>query len=60
MISLGVFMKKSKSLLVRMSPELHKQLKLIAVRNDRSINGYVINAIEKIVKSEEKKNKYEK
>ena len=53
-------MKKSKSLIVRMSPELHKQLKLIAVINDRSINDYVVNAIEKIVKSEEKKNKYEK
>ncbi len=46
-------MKNTKSLIIRMSPELHKQIKLIAVKNDKSINEYVVEAIKKIVKVEE-------
>ena len=48
-------MNKTKSLLVRMSPELHKKMKLISVKNDMSLNEYVIQAFEKIVAKEEKK-----
>ena len=46
-------MKNTKSLIICMSPELHKQIKLIAVKNDKSINEYVVEAIKKIVKVEE-------
>ncbi len=48
-------MNKTKSLLVRMSPELHKKMKLISVKNDMSLNEYVIRAFEQIVAKEEKK-----
>ena len=46
--------KKTKSLIVRMSPELHKKMKLISVKNECSLNEYVIKAFEKIVEKEEK------
>lgn len=49
--------KKTKSLIVRMSPELHKKMKLISVKNDCSLNEYVIKAFEEIVAKEEKENK---
>ena len=49
--------KKKKSLIVRMSPELHKKMKLISVKNECSLNEYVIKAFEKIVADDEKENK---
>ena len=45
---------KQKTLLIRMSPELHKKMKLISVKNECSLNEYVIKAFEKIVAKEEK------
>lgn len=49
--------KKTKSLIVRISPELHKKMKLISVKNECSLNEYVIKAFEKIVEDDEKENK---
>lgn len=48
---------KTKALIVRMSPELHKKMKLISVKNECSLNDYVIKAFEKIVANDEKENK---
>lgn len=48
---------KTKSLIVRLSPELHKKMKLISVKNECSLNEYVIRAFEKIVTNDEKRNK---
>ena len=45
---------KQKTLLIRMSPELHKKMRLISVKNECSLNQYVINAFNKIVAQEEK------
>ena len=45
---------KQKTLLIRMSPELHKKMKLISVKNECSLNEYVIKAFEKIVAKDEK------
>ena len=50
-------MAKTKSLIVRLPPELHKKMKLISVQNERSMNDYVVKALEEIVKKEEKKGK---
>lgn len=47
--------KDTKTLLIRLSPELHKKMKLISVKNNCSLNEYVIKAFEKIVKDEEQK-----
>lgn len=46
--------KKQKTLLIRMSPELHKKMRLISVKNECSLNQYVINAFNKIIAQEEK------
>lgn len=50
-------LKKTKTLLIRLSPELHKKMKLISVQNDCSLNEYVIKAFEKIVKKDEEEKK---
>lgn len=50
---------KTKSLIIRMSPELHKKMKLISVKNECSLNEYVIKAFEKIVAKDEKEKKNE-
>lgn len=50
---------KTKSLIIRMSPELHKKMKIISVKNDCSLNEYVIRAFEKIVAKDEKENRNE-
>lgn len=47
--------KETKSFIIRLSPELHKKMKLISVKNNCSLNEYAIKAFEKIVKSEEQK-----
>lgn len=44
---------KQKTLLIRLSPELHKKMRLISVKNDCSLNQYVIEAFEKIIKENE-------
>lgn len=49
----------TKSLLVRMSPELHKKMKLISVQTDCSLNDYVIKYFEQVVEKKEKENKNE-
>ena len=51
--------KKTKTLLIRMSPELHKKMKLISVKNECSLNEYVIKAFEKIVAENEEVKKNE-
>lgn len=52
--------KETKTLLIRLSPELHKKMKLISVKNNCSLNEYVIKSFEKIVKEEEQKEKIQK
>ena len=48
---------KQKTLLIRMSPELHKKMRLISVKTECSLNQYVINAFKKIVAQDEKEMK---
>ncbi len=48
---------KQKTLLIRMSPDLHKKMRLISVKNERSLNQYVIDAFKKIVAQDEKEMK---
>ena len=48
---------KTKALIVRMSPDLHKKMKLISVKNECSMDDYVIKAFGKIVAKDEKENK---
>ena len=48
---------KQKTLLIRMSPDLHKKMRLISVKNERSLNQYVIDAFKKIVAKDEKEMK---
>ena len=48
---------KKKALLVRIPEELHRQVKIIAVKKGFSINDYVIKAFEELVKKEEKDGK---
>lgn len=47
-----------KTLLIRLSPELHKQMRHISIETKISLNEYVNDAFKKIVKeySEEKSN----
>lgn len=45
---------KQKTLLIRMSPDLHKKMRLISVKNECSLNQYVINAFKEIVAQDEK------
>ena len=52
--------RETKTLLIRLSPELHKKMKLISVKNDCSLNEYVIKSFEKIVYEEEQKEKTQK
>lgn len=40
-----------------MSPELHKKIKLISVKNECSLNDYAVKAFERIVAKDERENK---
>ena len=50
-------MKDTKTLLIRLPAELHKKMKLISVKNECSLNEYVIKAFTKIVEKDELENK---
>ena len=42
--------KKYKSILIRLSPELHKKMRHLSIESGLSINTYVVKALEEIVK----------